>query len=320
MDPDLNEEQSALEYLKEKRRISAEPSGTTGDDQSETPANVEEEADEQEIEAGETRNIEESGEPEGEEQPAESEDDGPLYYQIGDKEVTLETIQGWEQGSLRQQDYTKKTQDLADSRKQLEVTNLALKEKEGAIASLLGDLQKSIDNQDEAINWDDLAETDPSEYLLQKRKLDARKDVLKKARLESEKVTKQRTDETLLVQQKKMRDILPGWFDGTETQQKDLKLIGDYLAKEGFTDKEMNDIVDARQWKIYLKAAKMDAIEKSNPKVKNKLKNAPKVIKPSKSRSRITDSSLVDEAAKKAKSTGKETDILAFMKQKRVKQ
>lgn len=318
MDPKDVENQEALNFLKEKRRIATEPEGKTDDESSETP-NVEEEG-EQEDAQPETEDIKESGELETEDLPAENDDEGSLYYQIGDKEVTLETIQGWEKGNLRQQDYSKKTQDLANSRKQLEATSLALKEKEGALTSLLSDLEKTIDNQEEAINWDELAESDPSEYLLQKRKLDARKDVLKKSRVKSDEVTKQRKEELLIVQQNKIRELLPAWFDGTDTQEKDLTLLGKYLAQEGFTDLEMNEITDARQWRIYLKAAKADAIEKSDPKVKNKLKNAPKVIKPSKSRSRATDVSVLDAAAKKAKSTGKETDIMAYMRHKRVKQ
>ena len=47
----------------------------------------------------------------------ESED---LYVEYKGREINLKDVEEWEQGHLRQSDYTRKTQELADNRKDFE--------------------------------------------------------------------------------------------------------------------------------------------------------------------------------------------------------
>lgn len=53
-------------------------------------------------------------------QPEEETESPEPTFKLGDEEVTAEQIKEWKEGSLRQKDYTMKTQELAELRKQYE--------------------------------------------------------------------------------------------------------------------------------------------------------------------------------------------------------
>lgn len=305
MDPN----QEALDLLKEKRRVTEEPVEPTEGDEAETAEDEVEPEAEIESEEAETE--------ESEDLTIEDDDEGPGYYLIDGEQVTQDQIKDWKNGALRQSDYSKKTMDLAEQRKVYEAKESALNAKEGVLTSLIEELEADISGQDGAIDWKDLAENDSAEYTLRRHELDERNKALAKAKNERDKLSKERIDRRTYEQQLKMRELLPQWFDGSQNQNNDLKLIGDYLEKNGFSNEEMNKITDARQWKIYLDAAKQQALVDKNPAVKKKLKNAPKLIKPSKARVRKAESSAVDDAKKRYHKSGRESDLLVYMKLKR---
>lgn len=303
MDPN----QEALDLLKERRRVVEEPVEPT-ENENDEPAEEEEQSEPESEEA----EVEES-----EDLSDEGDDEGPGYYLINGKEVTLEQIQDWEKGALRQSDYSKKTMDLAEQRKSYEAKESALSAKEGVLTSLIEELESDISGKDKDIDWEDLALNDSAEYTLKKHELDKRKKVLEKAKQERDTLSKETVSRKTQSEQIKMRELLPQWFDGSDTQNNDLKLIGDYLEKNGFSNEEMNKISEARDWKIYLDAAKQQDLIDKKPSVKKKLKNAPKLIKPSKSRVKKAESGAVDDAKKRYHKSGRETDLLAYMKLKR---
>lgn len=53
-------------------------------------------------------------------------------YEIDGEKITIDQIKEWKQNGLRQSDYTKKTQELAQQRKELEALGTELPEKEGS--------------------------------------------------------------------------------------------------------------------------------------------------------------------------------------------
>lgn len=106
---------------------SQEQEGTPSQEQpTETPQAVDNEAIEEapkqveEAPATETPAAEEKVEEPVVEQTQQTEEPTNDKIKIGDEEFTLEQIKEFRQGYLRQSDYTKKTQELADMRKELE--------------------------------------------------------------------------------------------------------------------------------------------------------------------------------------------------------
>ena len=119
-----------------------------------------EEAFQQEIEEPEAlQNDQEDSEyPETDsEQLVESLEETPQPILIGDQEFTQTEI---EDGFLRQDDYTRKTQALAEQKRGFENLELQYVTRMGQIDGLM----KSKLSQYESINWDQLAQQDPTRY------------------------------------------------------------------------------------------------------------------------------------------------------------
>lgn len=305
----LENSQDALAYLKTQRKPETSQ---------EAPSEDAEEAVEETVEP-EAQAEEEDEESVSAETPDE-EDEEPGVYLIDDEEVTLEQIQEWKKGNLRESDYTKKTQDLATQRKSYEAKEAKMSEREGKIDTLITDLEQSIDDQESKIDWDELAEDDPSQFLKLKAKIEKKQKALDTARASKQKAKKEKKALYIKEQQAILPTLMPQWVDskGATTQMnEDLKVIGDYLSTQGFTDQEMNEIVDAKLWPVYLDAAKFRALKDSKPEVTKKLKKAPKVIKPTKARARPVNSGAHDDAASRLRKSGNDTDGLAYLKSKR---
>ena len=107
--------------------------------------NVSEEAPEEATELATADNVEESEELEPEEELAsstESNADEDLYVEYKGREINLKDVEEWEQGSLRQSDYTRKTQDLAEQRKSFEDERQQFTAKAGSLDSQIATLRR----------------------------------------------------------------------------------------------------------------------------------------------------------------------------------
>jgi len=253
-------------------------------------------------------------------QPEVNDEELEGVYLIDDEEVTLGQIREWKKGNLRESDYTRKTQDLAEQRKLYEAKESKITNKAEKLDALIGDLEQSIDDQESKIDWDELMEDDPSQYLKLKANIEAKQKTLDQAKADKKKSSDDKHQLYLQEQRALIPKLLPEWTDSkgaTEKMTADLKLIGDYLGNNGFSDQEMNEIVDAKLWPIYLDAARFRALNDKTPEISKRVKNAPKVIKPTKARVRAVDSSTETEAASRLKNTGSDQDGLAYLKSRR---
>jgi len=254
------------------------------------------------------------------EQPDVEEEELDGVYLIDDEEVTLDQIREWKRGNLRESDYTRKTQDLAEQRKLYEAKESKITNKAEKLDTLISDLEQSIDDQESKIDWEELAEDDPSQYLKLKAKIEVKQKNLDKAKAEKEKASNAQRELYLQEQRALIPKLLPEWSDSsgaTDKMKDDLKLIGDYLGKNGFSDQEMNEIVDAKLWPVYLDAARFRALNDKTPEISKRVKAAPKVIKPTKARTKATDTSVADEASARLRKSGNDQDGLAYLKSRR---
>jgi len=76
---------------------------------------------------------------------------------------------------------------------------------------------------------------------------------------------------------KRLADVLPEWSD-PDKQKKLVSTIRNYATEQGFSEQELNSLVDHRSLIVLMKAQKYDAMQKSDVKSK-KLKNKPNVIR-----------------------------------------
>ena len=105
---------------------------------------------------------------EEDEESEESEEPQTFTVKVDGKEVTV-TLDELQQGYSRTQDYTRKTQQIAEVRKQVEQESQAIRAERAQYAQLLGALEQQVQQAAEPqIDWDRLYQEDPIEWVRQK--------------------------------------------------------------------------------------------------------------------------------------------------------
>lgn len=301
-------DQDALAFLKSMR---AEDSQEAAPEESEDIGSDEEqEAEsylEDEAEQAEADNIDDAGE--------------ESFYEIDGEQITLEQIRDWKRGYLRESDYTQKTQALSSERKEIEGIKQKQAEKLQKLDASISELESLLQTEEEAVDWDELIETDPSQYLKLQKKQKARRDKLDAAQQKRDAEMSKAREEYLNQQSVKLRELIPEWIDEsgkyTDSMSSEIPNIHKYLQNNAFSADDINQVVDARFWAVFRDAFRYNAIKDKKPTVDRQLKKAPKVIKPTKGGRKAARPSQVDDAAKKFKQTGSERDALAYLKAKR---
>ena len=224
-----------------------------------------EETDEENLEVDQVE-LEEPGQP-------------PLYaVKVGGEEleVTLDDLQA---GYSRQQDYTRKTQELAQQRKTVEQQQAELSQKDKVYSELLPRLQQNLQNDmgDEP-DWTALYEQDPIGYVRERDVWNEKKEKLNAVTAENSRLAQEAQQQ----QQEKVRKYveygeqqilqqIPEWKD-TNVATTEKMAIRDYAINElGFTPQEIDQVYDYRLLmglrSGYLHSKTMQATKK-NPKQK----------------------------------------------------
>jgi len=259
----------------------AEPIRPT--DESVTP---QEQAPEQEVEELEKLgDVEAKAKADPKESESEDESEDSQFIELDGEEVDLADVRKWKDGHLMQSDYTKKTTALSDERKTFDVERTTEREnilKTKAQVSDMRDLLTVLVAEDEEINWVDLKEDDPDEYIRLKEQSDKRKDALAKVKAERE--TPADDPAMIQEQQKKLYEANPAWLDDknqtTEVFKKDMTLLNAYAAKAGFTQEEFSQLTQAHHMTTILKAAKYDELEEKGREIGKTREKVPVVTRP----------------------------------------
>ena len=138
------------------------------------PEEAEVEAEDTEIEAeSEEVEAEEDEQEEVEEQP-----DDPQYHRVKLDGVEMEvTLDEMKSSYMRQQDYTKKTQAVAEQKKQLQADQEAAKNERLQYQQRVENLvQQQQAQQPVEPDWDQLYESDPLEWMKQKESVRSQKE------------------------------------------------------------------------------------------------------------------------------------------------
>ncbi len=284
------------------------------DEEEQPPLEAEAEATE-EVESEEA--TEEPEEPEAEEEE-QSQDEVPAILKLKvngeDVEKPLDEVVALAQQGL---DYTQKTQQVAEQRKELEAYAEQIKMQEQAFQEqmqlnnvLIEDVAKitSLDqqlNQYANVNWNELSDSDFVEaqklfftynQLQQQRsqlvsQFEAKKQevVNKQTQLMAEKIAK---GKEILAKE------IPNW--SPETNQALLSTGKDY----GFSDAELNAIVDPRHVKVLHDAMQWRKLQQ-NSTVKKKVSSAKPVVKPGAKDTKAEANSNVRNLREQLRKTGK---------------
>lgn len=304
--PTVDPDEQAVESLTEDDE--EEDTDPDGDEESE------DESDEEEDEENS----------EGAEDEEDEQDEPETVFQLEDgTEVDLDELK---RGYLRQSDYTKKTQEVAEGRKQIqqafqqreqerqvlaENLNLALSVVEPQLAELAG------------TDWDALAREDAYTYAEKRALFDQAQARYNKLAESAQSVVQQTQAQTrqqmqLKLQQeaRKLQMAIPDFAD--PTRGKALKQeLNDYAVQSiGLSENEARGITDHRMIILMKKAMEFDRLSESGLSVaKKKVSKAPKrSLKPGKPTSRADKQTQARKQQQaKLRQSGKIDDAVALL-------
>ena len=192
-------------------------------------------------------------------------------------------------GYQRQADYTRKSQALAEQRKETEniqSERQRLEQERQMYANGLQMLQEqqTAKLQDfDKVDWETMKEEDPYQYMLKKDEYrDAQERVnnaaQQQALIQQEQQAASNQARGQFVQQEYARLVaaLPEWNDKDSTIKKDIQ---EYATSVGFRPEEISQLADHRSVLVIKKAMEFDKLTKKVAPKKKAVKKAPKVQK-----------------------------------------
>jgi len=251
---------------------------------------VEEETPEPESEEEEEGQVEEETEEEVAEEEYDVVAEEDLKYTIKVDGEELEVgIEELKNGYQRQADYTRKSQALAEQRKETEniqSERQRLEQERQMYANGLQMLQEQQHSKLQEFNnvdWETLKTEDPYQYMLKKDEYrDAQEKVQNSAQqqalIQQEQAEEAQKARSHFVQQEYSRlvEALPEWNDKDSTIKKDVQ---EYAASVGFRPEEISQLADHRSVLIIKKAMEFDKLTKKVAPKKKAVKKVPKVQK-----------------------------------------
>ena len=189
-----------------------------------------------------------------EETEVEELEEQPVYKVTVDGDEIEVTQDELLNGYSRQQDYTRKTQELANQRKTIEQQAQELQQRDAIYAQLLPKMEAQL--KGELVNepdWDSLYNDDPIAYVREKQVWDEKKEKLtavsaEQQRLQQEAYAQQQQQIAQVVQdgQQRILEIIPEWKNA-EIASKEKSAIRDYgINVLGYSAQEMDAIYDYR--------------------------------------------------------------------------
>jgi len=283
------------------------------EDDSEVAVSVDEELDVQDDELSDETTEEQSEldeETEEEEQPTE------VYtVKVDGKEIDV-TLDELQKGYSRTQDYTRKTQQIAETRKAVEAEASAIRAEREQYAQLLGALKQQLESTEAPVDMDRLYNEDPIEWVRQSEVMRQKQDKLAAIQSEQQRLSQltaqQRAQEMnahLASQQEALIQAVPEWKDSKKAQAEKALLV-EFGKKIGFSDDELKNVYDHRAVVALRKAALYDQMMSKRGQIKPVVNNGPRPAKPSaagrvstttestRAKQRLAKSGRVDDAAK----------------------
>ena len=226
-------------------------------------------------------------------------------------DVTLDELQ---KGYSRTQDYTRKTQQIAEVRKHAEAELQAVRAEREQYAQLLSALEAQVQQVAQPnIDWDRLYQEDPIEWVRQREVMRDNQD--RAAAIQSE---KQRLNQLsqyeqaqfmqhkLQQEQESLLAAIPDWKDAKKAQAEKALLV-EFGQKIGFTPDELKSVVDHRAVLMLRKAALYDQMMSKRGNIKPVTNNGPRPAKPG-AAGRVSNTTEVVRAKQRLAKTGRIDD------------
>lgn len=253
------------------------------------------------------------------EQLEESEDseeekpDQTFTVKVDGTEVTV-TLDELQKGYSRTQDYTRKTQQIAEIRRQVESEAEAIRAERSQYAQLLGALESQVQQAAQPnIDWDRLYQEDPIEWVRQKEVMRENQAKAQAIQFEKQRLAEisqqeqaQQMQSYLAQQREELLKVLPDWKDPNKAK-KEKELLIDFGQKAGFSTDELKNIFDHRVVNVLRKAALYEQMMSKRQNIKPVTNNGPRPAKPG-AAGRISQTSEATRAKQRLAKTGRVQD------------
>lgn len=266
-----------------------------------------EETDEAETETDEDPDDEADPE-DDEEVDDEAEPEQPTYtIKVNGEEVEV-SLEELQKGYSRTQDYTRKTQQLAEQRKQAEAEYEAIREERAQYSQLLDAMRQQTEAAAPAqVDWETLRKQDPIEFAArwaehqqQQQRLQAiRDEQARMAEIQQQEQAKQ--IEAVVSQEREiLQEVIPEWRDPEVAKREKAELV-QFGRDLGFQPDELANITDHRAVVALRKAYLYDKLVSTKAKAKPKRSASP-TLKPGPAKSASKKSELKQAKQRLAKS------------------
>ena len=278
------------------------------EEETETAASVEEEFGEEDAPEDEA-----TGE-QSEDEEEQKEENQPQTFtvKVDGKDVTV-TLEELQKGYSRTQDYTRKTQQIAEVRKQVEAETQAVRAERAQYAQLLGALQAQLQAAEPQVDLDRLYQEDPIEWVRQKEVLRERQEKALAIQAEQQRLAQlqqaeqaRATEEYLLQQKEALLAALPEWKDPKKAQV-EKALVVESAKAAGFTEDDLKNVYDHRLVLLLRKAGLYDQMMSKRQGIKPVVTNGPRPAKPG-AAGRVSTTTEATRAKQRLAKTGRIDD------------
>jgi len=220
-------------------------------------------------------------------------------------------------GYSRESDYTKKTMDLSNQRKDVESLQGDLKKELEAVKSSRNQYATQLDHlskqlqQEEKIDWDTLYRDDPAEYVKKKADSDKRKEALQLAQQEQVRINQEQRSEQekvyrdyLVKERQILAEKLPVYADKNKSAEF-TKRLTNFAKENGYTDQEIAMMVDHRAVLLLADAYRYNQLKKTKL-TGNKVNKPPRIVSSNASnvREESVEKQNLDKRMNKLKKSG----------------
>ena len=233
--------------------------------------------------------------------------------------VEKRTIKELREGYMRQQDYSKKTAEVARQREEVSAqVRQAIESERTRYATELQQMQaillETAAPELKDVNWNYLAANEPSEYVRLRNRADQIGNVLKEVQAKQQAVTQKQADEQRQAiaraaqeSRAKLEAEIPGWNDAL---YQELMQVG---ISVGYKQEEVANWLDPRAFKVLHEASEYRKLKAGKPPVASRVVTPPKVIKPGATQANSQAAQRHSEAMKRLQSSGNVQDAAAVI-------
>ena len=254
---------------------------------------------------------------------ATEEEPAPTYkVKVGKEEVEVpldELLKGYS----RTADYTRKTQEIAESRKAVEAERAKIDEANklrDTYAQRLEVIEQMLKQQDSSEDLAALKEVDPIGYATRVAEQVEREKQLAAVQAERNRIAQQQQAEQgerlkahLAAEAQKLSDAIPGFADPVKSQTIKTDIRNYAKNNLGFSDQELAAAYDSRAILSIYKAMMYDKLVANKGEATKKVSQAPKMLKPGTSTPEARVSQEVKNMRGRLKKTGRAKDAAALL-------